>query len=143
MRGCRGHVGIACTPKNPEMPIGRWCVVEGGVRTGGSDGFCRKMVQQVCGGVETLYPILWWYGSLKQQSANNVVGGAQHTLGFTIFRRSVWVGHPMVHVMSKEKLPRRVVELTPIIILDAFDHEVELSANKRKELGDSQKDVRL
>jgi hypothetical protein len=66
MWGCRGQVGIASTPKDPKMLIGRQCVVEGGVRIGGSDGFCWKTVQQIRGGVEALYPILWWHLSLKQ-----------------------------------------------------------------------------
>jgi hypothetical protein len=63
------------------------------------------MVQQVCGGVKALYPILWWHGSLKHQSENNIVGGAQHTLGFTILRRGVWARHQELNTMSKEKLP--------------------------------------
>jgi hypothetical protein len=53
-----------------------------------------------------LYPILWWHGGLKQQSTNNVVSGAQHTLNFTILRRGVWVGHPELHAMGKKELPR-------------------------------------
>jgi hypothetical protein len=94
--------------------------------------------------VETLYPILWWHGSLTQQSANNVVGGVEHTFGFTVLRRGVWAGHPEVHAMSKEKLPRGgVVGLTSIVTLDALNLAAELSADKRKELGDSQKGVRL
>jgi hypothetical protein len=122
----------------------RSCVVEGGVSTGGNDGFRRKMVQQLFGSVETLYPILWWYGSLKQQSANNVVGGAQHTLGFNVLRRGVWVEHPEVHTMSKEELPRGgVVELTLIIALDTLNLAAKLSADKRIELGDSRKGARL
>jgi hypothetical protein len=40
IHGCRGQVGVACTPKDPEMLVGRRCVVEGGVRTQDSDGFC-------------------------------------------------------------------------------------------------------
>jgi ABC-type uncharacterized transport system ATPase subunit len=75
MWGCHGQVGVAGTTKNLEMVVGRRCVVEGGVRIGGNDGFRRKTIQQVCGSVETLYPILWWHGSLKQQSMNNVGGG--------------------------------------------------------------------
>jgi hypothetical protein len=65
MRGCRGQVRVVGTPKDPEMLVGRRSVIEGGVRTGGSDGLRRKMIQQVCGSVDTLYPILWWHGSLK------------------------------------------------------------------------------
>jgi hypothetical protein len=61
-------------------------------------------------------------------------------LNFTILRRGIWEGHPEMHAKSKKKLPRGlVVELTPIITLDALNHAVELSADKRKELGDSQK----
>jgi hypothetical protein len=40
--------------------------------------------------------------------------------------------------MSKEKLPRGgVVELTPIVALNALNLVAKLSGNKRKELGDS------
>jgi hypothetical protein len=77
---------------------------------------------------------------------NNIVGGAQHTLSpsFTILRRGVWTGHPEVHAMSKEELPQEgVVELTPIVALDTLNLAAELSANKREELGDSRKSVRL
>jgi hypothetical protein len=46
--------------------------------------------------------------------------------------------------MNKEELPQRgVVELMPIVALDAFNLATELSADKRKELGDSQKGARL
>jgi hypothetical protein len=65
MRAYRGQIGVADTPKDSKMLVGRRCVVEGGVRVGGSDGFCWKMVQQICGGMEALYPILWWHGGLK------------------------------------------------------------------------------
>jgi hypothetical protein len=65
MRGCRRQLGVASTPKDPKMLISRQCIVEGGVKTKGSDDFCWKMVQQICGSVEALCPILWWLGSLK------------------------------------------------------------------------------
>jgi hypothetical protein len=32
MRGCHGQDGVAGTPKDPEMLVVRWFVVEGGVR---------------------------------------------------------------------------------------------------------------
>jgi hypothetical protein len=54
MQGCHRHVGVAGTPKDPKMLVGRWCVVGGGVRVGGSDGFYWKIVQQICVGVEAL-----------------------------------------------------------------------------------------
>jgi hypothetical protein len=75
---------------------------------------------------------------------NNVVGGAQHMLGFTDLRRVVWVGHLEVHTVSKEELHRGgVVKLTPIVALDALNLAAKLSTEKRKELGDSRKGVRL
>jgi hypothetical protein len=76
---------------------------------------------------------------LKHQTSNNVVGGAQHMLKFTVLMRGVWAGHPEVHAMTKEKLPRGVVELTHIVALNALNRAAELSADKRKELGDNQK----
>jgi hypothetical protein len=133
MWGCRRQVGVVGTPKDPKMLVGRRCVVEGGVKIGGNAGFCWKMIQQISSDVEALYPILWWHGSLKQHSVNNIVGGAQHTLGFTILRRAIWAGHPEVHAMSKEELPRGgVEELTPIVTFDALNIVTELSADKRK-----------
>jgi hypothetical protein len=49
-----------------------------------------------------------------------------------------------VHTINKEELPQRgVVELMPIVALDAFNLATELSADKRKELGDSRKGARL
>jgi hypothetical protein len=40
--------------------------------------------------------------------------------------------------MSMEELTRGVVELTPIVTLDTLNLAAKLSANKRKELDDSQ-----
>jgi hypothetical protein len=74
---------------------------------------------------------------------NNVVGGVQHTFGFTILR-DVWAGHLEVHAVSKEELPQGgVVEHTPIIALDTLNHAIELSGDKRNELGDNRKSARL
>jgi hypothetical protein len=66
MRCCCGQIEVVGTPKNLQMCIGRRCVVEGGVRTGGSGGFIWKTVQQIFGSVEALYPILCWHGTLKE-----------------------------------------------------------------------------
>jgi hypothetical protein len=65
-------------------------------------------------------------------------------LSFTILRRGVWAGHLEVHAMSKEELPRGgVIELTRVVALDTLNLMAELSTDKRKELGDIQKGVRL
>jgi hypothetical protein len=67
----------------------------------------------------------------------------QHALDFTILRRGVWAGHPELHHVGKKELPRGVFELMPIVALDTLDPMAKLSTDKRKELGDSQKGVRL
>jgi hypothetical protein len=65
-------------------------------------------------------------------------------LGFIILRRGVWAGHLEVHAMSKEELPQgRFVELTSIVAFNSLNLTTKLSAEKRKELGDSQKCIRL
>jgi hypothetical protein len=46
-------------------------------------------------------------------------------------------------VRRKEELSRGVVELAPIVTLDTLDLATEVSTNKREELGDSRKSVRL
>jgi hypothetical protein len=33
IRSCREQVGVAGTPKDLEMPVGRLCIVEDGVKT--------------------------------------------------------------------------------------------------------------
>jgi hypothetical protein len=49
-----------------------------------------------------------------------------------------------LHAMGKEELPRGgVVELVLIIVSDTLDLVVELSTDKREQLSDSRKDVRL
>jgi hypothetical protein len=45
--------------------------------------------------------------------------------------------------VGKKELPRGVFELMPIVALDTLDPMAKLSTDKRKELGDSQKGVRL
>jgi hypothetical protein len=49
-----------------------------------------------------------------------------------------------LHVVGKKDLPRGgVVELVPIVALDTLDLVAELGTNKREELSDSRKSVRL
>jgi hypothetical protein len=63
---------------------------------------------------------------------------------FTILRRGVWAGHPKLHAMCKEELPRGgFVELAPIVALDTLDLVAELSTDKREELSNTKKSVRL
>jgi hypothetical protein len=51
MQGCCAQVGIAATPNDLKMLVGRHCVVDGNVRVGGSDGFCWKQFNK--------YVVVW------------------------------------------------------------------------------------
>jgi hypothetical protein len=75
---------------------------------------------------------------------NNIVGCGHHALNFIILRRGVWAGHLKLYTVGKEELPRgEVVKLTPIVAFDTLDLASELSTDKRKELEDSRKCVKL
>jgi hypothetical protein len=74
---------------------------------------------------------------------DDVVDAAQHVFDFTILRIGVWAGQSELHTMGKEELSWGVVKLTPIVALNTLDLMAELSTDKREELGDSWKSVRL
>jgi hypothetical protein len=58
-------------------------------------------------------------------------------LSFTVLGRGVWPGHPELHAVGKEELPRGgLVKLTSIVALDALDLATQLSSDKGKELSD-------
>jgi hypothetical protein len=81
---------------------------------------------------------------LESKRQDDIVGGAQHALGFTVLRRGVWEGHSELHVVCKEELPQGgVIELVAIVTLDTLDIAIKPSTEKREELGDTQKGVRL
>jgi hypothetical protein len=131
---CR-EVGIACTIEHPQVLIGGDDTVESDIRVGFMDCLARKMVQQIHGSVEPIYPVANWERSLKEKGVNHIIYGAKSTLGFTILRRGVGVGHPQNHPMSGEEYSRGgVIELTTIVALNNFDGAAKLCGDKDKKI---------
>ena len=89
MRGCGGEVGVTGAPKHAEMLVRGRGSEEGEVGGGSTDGLRGKAVQEVGGGVKSLSPVAGWKGSLEQQGAHHIVGGADHALGLAVLGGSV------------------------------------------------------
>jgi hypothetical protein len=89
------------------------------------------MVQQICGSVKPVYPVVNWERSLKEQGANHIIYGAKSTLGFTILWRCVGAGHPQNHPASGEECSRvGVVELMTFVAMNRFDGVAKLCGDK-------------
>jgi hypothetical protein len=82
-------------------------------------------------GVKCLNPIGRRKAGLKKQGANDVVDHAQDTFGTTILLGGVGTGHLKADtVREKESSCVRVIELTTIVALQAFNGGAKLSENK-------------
>jgi hypothetical protein len=66
MGGFGGEIRIASTTKHAQVLIGGGDSVEGEVWAGREDRLVGEAVQQICGGVETFYPVASRNRSLKK-----------------------------------------------------------------------------
>jgi hypothetical protein len=111
--------------------IGGGDTVEIDIRAGFTDRLARKMVQQIRGSVEPIYPVAIWKRSLKEQGTNHIIYGVKSTLSFTVLRRGVGAGHSQNHPMSGEECSRGcIVELTVVVSLNSFDGATKLCGDK-------------
>jgi hypothetical protein len=133
MRCLDGEVGIAGATELPQVLIGGGDTMESDIGVGFMDRLAGKMLQQIRGNVELIYPAANWERSLKEQGANHVIYGVKSTLDFTVVRRSVGAGHPQNHPMGGEECSNsRINELTAIVALNNFDGAAKLCGDKRK-----------
>jgi hypothetical protein len=96
------------------------------------------------GGGEGINPIGRGHGCLEQESANDVVGGADNALGFAILLRGVWARHAKRNTMGKEESTRGgIIKFATVITLDGFNSAPELRLHKSKEIRKNGKGVRL
>ena len=79
-----GEVGVASTPEDTEVLIGRR-PIKHRVRGGETECLGRKNIEE-CGGVEGLNPISWWDTNLKQERANDIIDGMDNSFTFTVLR---------------------------------------------------------
>jgi hypothetical protein len=73
--------------------IGGGHTVETDIRAGFMDSLAGKMVQQIHGSVETIYPVANCERGMKEQGANHIIYGVKNTLGFTVLQRGVGARH--------------------------------------------------
>jgi len=94
--------------------------------------------------VESLDPVGWRHGGLKQQGANNIIDGANNAFSFTILRRSVGAGHAEMNAAGEEECPGAgVVKLASVVTLDSFHRCGELCGGGGDEPGKSAESVRF
>jgi hypothetical protein len=121
------EIRIAGATKHAQVLIGGGDSMEGDVRTGRVDRLCGEVVQQICGGVESFYPVASWKRSLKKQETQHIVDGANDTLDFIVLRRSVRIRHPQKYTFDGEEcMGGGIIELTTIVALDSFDGATKL-----------------
>jgi hypothetical protein len=140
MRCLGGEVGIASATEHPQVLIGGGDIVESNIGAGFADRLARKMVQQICGNVEHIYPVANWERSLKKQGVNHLIYDAKSTLDFIVLRRSVWARHPQNHPMSGEECSRGGIdELTAVVALNNFDGAAKLCGDKSEKIDNMEK----
>jgi hypothetical protein len=75
--------------------------------------------------VKALNLVAGWKGSLEQQRAHDIVGGANHALDLATMRGGVGAQHPELDVVGEEGA-EGVIEPSSIIALDAsneYNHQ--------------------
>jgi hypothetical protein len=87
------------------------------------------------GGVETLSPEARGQGGLEEESAHNVVRGANYALSLAILGRSIRIRHAQLNTpREKEGARGGVIELTSVVTLNGLNGETELSGHPGKEV---------
>ena len=138
------EIGVAGAPKYTKMLIRGCGAEESEVGSGSVAGLRGKAVQEVRGGVESLSPVASWKGSLEQQRAHDIVGGADHALSLAVLGGGVGTRHPELDAVGEKEGARGgVVELAAVITLDSFDDAIELSGHPREKVRKSGERVRL
>jgi hypothetical protein len=143
MSGFSGEIRIACTTEHAQVLIWGGDSMQGEVWTGRADRLGGETVQQICGGVEPLYPIASRNRSLKKQGTQHIIDGAKDSLGFTVLR-SVGTRHPQKYPFGGEECTRGgVIKLTTIVALNDFDGAAKLCGDISKFFWQSGKSARF
>jgi hypothetical protein len=144
VRSSGSDVRITCTPEDTEVIISRGGTEESVVWSGSRRGSGRKAIEQVGGGVKALGPEARGQRGLEQESAHNIVRGADHALSLAVLGGGVRTGHAQLNTTrQEERAGGVVVELTPVVTLDGLNGEAELSGHPGKEVEEGGKSLRL
>jgi len=81
-------------------------------------GFGREAIDEVCGIGKSISPVGGRHRGLEKKSAGDIVGGADHALGFPILLRGIWAGHAEGNAFGKKEGTRGgVIKLTSFVTL--------------------------
>jgi hypothetical protein len=84
-----GSVGIAGTTEHAKVVVRGGCAVEGEVGSGVAHCLRGDAVEEMCGGVQGLYPIAGWERRLEEKATDHVGGGANDAFVPAVLGRSV------------------------------------------------------
>jgi len=93
--------------------------------------------------VETLSPEAGRQRDLDQKGTHDVVRGANHPLSLAVLGRDIRTRHTQLNTLREKERTGGVIELTPIVTLDDFNGEAELSRHPGKEVQECGKSLRL
>jgi hypothetical protein len=87
--GFHEEIRIAGATKHAQVLIGGGDSMEAKVWTGRADHYDGEVVQQICGGVESFYPVAYQNRSMKKQGTEHIIDSVKDALSFIVLQRSV------------------------------------------------------
>ena len=144
VRGGGGEVGVTRAAESPEIMIGGLGAMKGKEGSAHVEGLGGEAVQQVGGCSKRISPIGRGHGSLEQQGANDIVGGADSAFSLAVLLGGIGAGHAKGDPFGKKESTRSgVVKLPPIVTLDRLDGTAELGVHISEEIGEGRESIRL
>jgi hypothetical protein len=103
-----------------------------------------KTIQEVCSGVQGLWPVAGRERRLEDKVADHIGGGVNHVFGPTVLGRGVGARETQVDAMSeKERMGGVVVELVAIVTLQGTYRVMKLGGYPGEEVCEGSERVRL
>jgi hypothetical protein len=127
MRSSGRSVRIAGTTEHAKVVVGGDCVVQGEVGSRVAHRLRGKTDEEVCGGVQGLYPVAGRERRLEEKATNHIGGGANHAFGPAVLGKGVGVRETQLDAVGeKERTGGVIVELATIVTLQGTDRLMEL-----------------
>ena len=103
-----------------------------------------EVVEKMCGGVQSLFPVTGREIRLKKEATDHVGGGANDAFGPAILGRGVRAREKHPNTVGDEEGARgSVIKLMAIITLEATDRAMELGGDLGEEVGEGGERVGL
>ena len=133
---CGGRkVGIARAAKDPKLMVGGKSTIESKMRSGHVEGLGGETIEEEGSSGEGVSPIRGRHRRLEEESANDIVGGAENAFSLAILLQGVWARHAHDDTLCKEESAGGgVIELTTIITLNCLNSATKLSENVGEKL---------